>query len=47
MSETGYPGLDGTKAARRVEFIDGLVDIMTAHKIYKGLTILNCVKIDS
>lgn len=32
-----FPGLDATKTARRVEFIDGLIDIMTAHKIYKGL----------
>lgn len=37
MSGTVYPGLDATKTARRVEFIDGLVDITTAHKIYKGL----------
>ena len=36
MSETVYPGLYATKTGRRVEFIDGLVGIMTAHKIYKG-----------
>lgn len=38
MSSIVYSGFNAAKTARRVKFIDGLIDIITAHKIYKGLS---------
>ena len=38
MGEVLFPGLDAVKTARRVDFIDGVCKVLTAPKIYKGIS---------